>query len=558
MKSKKTAMTHNKNEKIMNNIFKAAVILIISLLVNINANAQNISQEESEKQSKIDFEILLENIPNTSTYDSDQMRKKYDSNDRSRTFGQYISTQSEIIFMGKTSHFKNDILLINQFDLHKGIAFKDVYNVGDKIYVWKEGHGKSYPNGNNMKEYIQCEELVNIYPFIDLNKDAYLVFEYKTNLNDIQFKYAVVKYSEYIIRMKILNKSIELQQKIANQEFKYTYNNVSGLRGTCVKNIFKRLDFFVVTTDSSDNKIKEETKKMSKKWMIDNGYYDMPTYYEKEFKSKAINISRDYHNITFELDSIKFYHLDVVSLLHSGILKDSLKTYWGKKPFAASNYVDLRSGIITSPKVGEKSLGNGYNLYNATEIDKMSYVDYWENVIPKDEELKKFLTESYTRPALRVSIEKYMNNSEIDSSEFNFSEIVYDYQYKGKYNADKYFYSSTDVRTLRNDVMNFLAEEFCNKRELMNKGKKQEEKKEKYKNDLAKKYGLKYAEAALVGDIIIGMPEDLLTIPLRAWNIDSSSKWEGGYTIYCKFKFNTAKRIVVTVRGGKVSRIANW
>lgn len=540
----------------MKNIFKSAVILIISLLVNINANAQTISKEEFLKQRKIDFEVLLENIPNTSTYDSDQMRKKQNN------FGQYISTQSEIKFMGKlTSRIKKEILLINQFDLHKGIAFKDVYNVGDKIYVWNEGHGKSYPNGNNMKEYIQCEELVNIYGFSELGVPgnlAYLIFEYKTNLNDIQSKYAVVKYSEFKIRMKILNKSIELQQKIANQEFKYTYNNVSGLRGTCVKNIYKRLDFFVVTTDSSDNKIKEEAKEMSKKWMIDNYYYDMPYYHEKEFKSKAINISRDYHNITFELDSIKFYHLDVVSLLHSGILKDSLKTYWGKKPFAASNYVDLRKGIITSPKVGEKSLGNGYNLYNATEIDKMSYVDYWENVIPKDEELKKFLTESYTRPALRVGIEKYMNNSEIDSSEFNFSEIVFDYQYKGKYNADKYFYSFTDTRTLRNDVINFLAEEFCNKRELMNKGKNQEENKEKYKNDLAKKYGLKYTEAALVGDIIIGMPEDLLTIPLRAWNIDSSSKWDGGYTIYCKFKFNTAKRIVVTVKGGKVSRIANW
>ena len=139
-----------------------------------------------------------------------------------------------------------------------------------------------------MREYIQCEELVNIYPFQDLNKDAYLVFEYKTNLNDIQFKYAVVKYSEYIIRMKILNKSIELQQKIANQEFKYTYNNVSGLRGTCVKNIYKRLDFFVVTTDSSDNKIKEEAKEMSKKWMINNNYYDMPTYMKKSLNLKLL------------------------------------------------------------------------------------------------------------------------------------------------------------------------------------------------------------------------------------------------------------------------------
>ena len=74
MKSKKTAMTHNKNEKIMNNIFKAAVILIISLLVNINANAQNISQEESEKQSKIDFEILFSNFFKYHLHGSDEKK----------------------------------------------------------------------------------------------------------------------------------------------------------------------------------------------------------------------------------------------------------------------------------------------------------------------------------------------------------------------------------------------------------------------------------------------------------------------------------------------------
>ena len=54
------------------------------------------------------------------------------------------------------------------------------------------------------------------------------------------------------------------------------------------------------------------------------------------------------------------------------------------------------------------------------------------------------------------------------------------------------------------------------------------------------------------------MPEDLLTIPLRAWNIDSHSEWENGYLIYCKFKFDTSKRIKIIIRNGKVSEISQW
>lgn len=545
----------------MNNIIKPILILIISLLVNFNANAQKISKTE-KKQRKIDFKILLGNIPDTTTYD--------------------YYKQKQIKFISKSSEYKNDISLINQFDLYKRIAFYDIYNVGKRIYIWMEGLGKSYPNSKNMNEYIQCEELVNIYHFTE----GYLVFEYKTNLNDSQFKHAVVKKSDYDIRMKILNKSSKLQEQIANQEFKISYNNVSGLSGKCVQNISKRLDFFIVTTDSTDNNLQEEAKKLSIQWMKKNSFFDMPSFYEKEFKSKAMNISSDYHNINFELDSIKYYQLDVVSLLNSGILKDGIKSYWGKKPFAASNYSDLRGALYNKDYQNITALDN----YSATELDKMSDVDYWETIMPKDEEFKKFLTESYIRLAFRVNVERYMNNSENNNSEFYLSKFVFDrirgsvcsnkyckyecnrslkgtgemdikcsLNWEGKqYNSDKYFYSSIDSEILRNDLMNLLAEEFCRKSGVMNSDKKKKEKEEKYKNNLAMKYGLKYTEAAIKGEIIIGMPEDLMTIPLRAWNIDSSSEWTGGYWIYCKFKFDTSKRIRISVIDGKVSDISKW
>lgn len=544
----------------MNNVFKIVLILIISILVSFNASAQKISKNE-KKQRKIDFKILLANIPDTTNYD--------------------YYKQEQIEFISKSSGYKNDILLINQFDLHKRITFYDVYNVGKRIYVWMEGLGKPYPNSENMSEYIKCEELVNIYYFTE----DYLVFEYKTNLNDIQFNHAVVKKSNYEIRMKILKKSIELQEQIVNQEFQVSYNNVSALSGKCAKNISKRLDFFIVTTDSTDNNLQEEAKKFSIQWMKKNSFFDMPSFYEKELKSKAMNISIDYHNINFELDSIKYYQLDVVSLLNSGILKDSIKSYWGK-PFTTSSYSDLRGALYNKNYQNITALDN----YNSTELDKMSDVDYWETIIPKDEEFKKFLSERYIKLTFKINVERYMNNSEINNSEFYLSKFAFDrirgsvcsnkyckhecnrslkgtgkmdvrcsLNWEGKqYSSEKYFYSSIDPETLRSDLMNLLTEEFCRKSGVMNNDRKKKEKEDRYKNDLAKKYGLKYAEAAIDGEIIIGMPEDLITIPLRAWNIDSSSEWNGGYWIYCKFKFDTSKRIRISVRDGKVSGISKW
>lgn len=127
-----------------------------------------------------------------------------------------------------------------------------------------------------------------------------------------------------------------------------------------------------------------------------------------------------------------------------------------------------------------------------------------------------------------------------------------------QYSSNKYFYTSPDLKILRDDVVTLLAEIFCKKSGAMNSEKKKKEKEQQYLNALAKEYGLKYAKAAVVGDIIIGMPEDLLTIPLRAWNIKSNTQWKKGYRIYCTFKFNTSKKLIVYVYDGKVASISNW
>jgi hypothetical protein len=80
----------------------------------------------------------------------------------------------------------------------------------------------------------------------------------------------------------------------------------------------------------------------------------------------------------------------------------------------------------------------------------------------------------------------------------------------------------------------------------------------KFKQELIKKYGAKYTESAFNGDIIVGMPDALLQIPLRVWSIDANKQWGGGYRIYCHSKINTANKLLVTVQNGKVISVAGW
>lgn len=72
------------------------------------------------------------------------------------------------------------------------------------------------------------------------------------------------------------------------------------------------------------------------------------------------------------------------------------------------------------------------------------------------------------------------------------------------------------------------------------------------------KHGSKFVDAALEGDIQMGMPEELLPIPLQFWSISSRDDWAGGYALWCKFRMNTAKKLKVVVNNGKVSRVSTW
>lgn len=75
---------------------------------------------------------------------------------------------------------------------------------------------------------------------------------------------------------------------------------------------------------------------------------------------------------------------------------------------------------------------------------------------------------------------------------------------------------------------------------------------------MTKKYGKKYVDDALNGNITIGMPEELLPIPLQAWVIKSRDDYPNGFKLYCSFSLNTSRKLLITVKNNKVVSLSNW
>lgn len=95
-------------------------------------------------------------------------------------------------------------------------------------------------------------------------------------------------------------------------------------------------------------------------------------------------------------------------------------------------------------------------------------------------------------------------------------------------------------------------------KENLVEAKKEEKQRAEFRQKLISKYGKKYTDEAQNGNIVVGMPEGLLPIPLRVWSIKSRDNFSNGYKLWCKFRLDTSKRLLVVVRDGKVTRVSTW
>ena len=87
---------------------------------------------------------------------------------------------------------------------------------------------------------------------------------------------------------------------------------------------------------------------------------------------------------------------------------------------------------------------------------------------------------------------------------------------------------------------------------------KQDQVDNKNKEILYGKYGKKYVDEAIKGNIIVGMHEDLLEIPLRLWAVDRKTNSNSTQTFYFHSKIDSSAKMSVSITNKKVSNVYTW
>lgn len=108
-----------------------------------------------------------------------------------------------------------------------------------------------------------------------------------------------------------------------------------------------------------------------------------------------------------------------------------------------------------------------------------------------------------------------------------------------------------------------LVQRFYNnkkeKEELAKKSKARKQVQEKEYEDLCAKYGKRYVDAALNGEIIVGMPEYLATFTINQfWSITRSTSSSQYITVWIQSKILSSTKMKVVVNSGKVTQVSNY
>lgn len=158
----------------------------------------------------------------------------------------------------------------------------------------------------------------------------------------------------------------------------------------------------------------------------------------------------------------------------------------------------------------------------------------------------------------KYSNNNYSQNSYIELSSFDSDELIY----TSKLDFDKDSYDdpwktfSESIVDIQQNVANHCVDRVYKIKSDFVSKKTDSANEQKVVKALETKYGKKYVDLALAGDIVVGMPEGLLPIPLKLWSITSRTKWKNGYRIYCTSKLDSSVKLSVYVVNGKVTLVS--
>lgn len=559
------------------------------------------------KLKKTDFINLKMSVPKYVIIDNKQIdkndekkvKKRRDFLDKNGYINEYTQTyRVGIEYSNLKFDFSNDEFLILGKEGEKprnpyyanNIEIKTIYNLGEDFsyskYRIADTIVRQYTNSVDNKSYYICvlinqksTQLVAIFSEDDLAKSAQERKSFYVKNEDI-----IANNRLSYLREKSKDWFNGYFQDIFPEDKLFVYSVSFWKYPKHEKEYVNVKDSMLVSTFAISNLKPEKINPSNFETDTSNFYtlkYDKHEYLKtldiiKLVSEKSIFLDNVYANITkptngsyWEKDEIQDSLFDKEKSEIYKNLSNHLKfnlDYYRKKMIAKYNPAKFEANIIFSWrdfsggegfKIGIDYIGkveDGYTTsffdYIKTDVNNYAFdlTKYDNNVsINKgNHSYGRYPNNGYNLRQIKTTYDIRVDDI---SNGFNFTFTDPDFL-TGMVSTDKSIVIEKNSRLYFEETLNFVS---SLKYELEKNTKNEE-----YKKQLVKKYGSYYTEKAMSGDIVVGMPEGLLPIPLQFWNIDDNITWNNGYKIYCRSIFGDSNRLSVVVSNGKVSSVSTW
>lgn len=296
-------------------------------------------------------------------------------------------------------------------------------------------------------------------------------------------------------------------------------------------------------------------------------------------------------------------HIFSDSLLVSNEFSSSAARYW------KGDFKDVDSKIRKEAKDMSKSLINYTKFDSLYFAKKFKNIELWKkthlslgmyingNTIYFNFSSKIPMLARFPTPSNKYDYDKYKSKSSIEVSKISDNKIVYEFENfeeAGSYSVGKGvdLKNSKGSYDIRIDSLDFsfvhvlpLPLEGYQDRNILIQWDKEklkefvvgksihelkyyydylmEEQSNSQRNSRAleklyAKYGKKYVDEAVKGNIIVGMPLDLLSIPLKFWSFTNKTSYNNYYTLYFESKLDTSSKMSVSIKNNKVESVSTW
>lgn len=502
---------------------------------------------------------------------SKEIIKEIKSNAVLHDFNQNINNYIKIKEIEKVHNFNEEIELLNNYNLSDfwPINFNFIGKINDvfsEILVF-------FPNGFKSKHEViyfndLSKKIQNIFSFRKDEKELYLIeykdfitYESKLYTRDYKDKYLVIEKNELL----------ELIEKLKQLE-----NQIVIFKNNLEKSQFKLLILQqkeLVNLNDYGNYVSKSRQFMIVFLSKNNYDLNIPFDYSKSIKINGFNFNVDYKEIIdIGGKDLNIYDINAFKD-NSGNIKANISVGLNNLKISKINYSNLHRNYFADwngnfPKTDSDSFYYYLESKSTNDLNGMNKNDYWENIFKEEEKFKSVLDVSDLKiDAISINLNSDLNNIfTFPKLNFEKDEIYQPREYidektnigiavlefKSYYSGG--FFTTEILHSLISKLKRETKELYDEKTKEINRvqGNK------KFIADMTKKYGKKYVDDALNGNITIGMPEELLPIPLQAWVIKSRDDYPNGFKLYCSFSLNTSRKLLITVKNNKVVSLSNW